>query len=155
MRHGESIHIHRRGHDVAFVSVDGLSHGEEYVASALYESFGNVPFVGGSAAASQNHPKPAVYFDGQFVHDAAVLALFETKTLAFETFVTQHFVPSETKLVVTLADDVMPSPLLGTRHGRGSTRSRPRTRPIVSAPSPEPNSNGGTLPSSSGTNSSP
>jgi len=84
--------------------VDGLSYGEEYVASALYESFGNVPFVGGSAAASRNHPKPAVYYDGRFLHDVAVLALFETQNLAFETFITQHFVPSETKLVVTLAD---------------------------------------------------
>lgn len=84
--------------------VDGLSYGEEYVAAALYESFGNVPFVGGSAAASHNHPKPAVYYDGRFLQDVAVLALFETKELAFETFVTQHFVPSETKLVVTLAD---------------------------------------------------
>lgn len=84
--------------------VDGLSHGEEYVTSALYESFGNVPIVGGSAAASRHHPRPAVYHDGRFVHEAAVLALFETKSLVFETFVTQHFVPSETKLVVTLAD---------------------------------------------------
>jgi hypothetical protein len=84
--------------------VDGLSYGEEYVASALYEAFGNIPIVGGSAAASRNHPRPAVYHDGCFVHDAAVLALFETKSLVFETFVSQHFVPSETKLVVTLAD---------------------------------------------------
>jgi hypothetical protein len=84
--------------------VDGSSYGEEYVAAALYESLGNVPFVGGSAAASGSHAEPAVYHDGRFLHDAAVLALFETKHLAFETFATQHFVPSDTKLVVTLAD---------------------------------------------------
>jgi len=84
--------------------VDGLSCGEEYVAAALYESLGNVPIVGGSAAANHNHPRPAVYHAGRFLSDAAVLALFETKSLHFETFVTQHFVPSETKLVVTLAD---------------------------------------------------
>lgn len=84
--------------------VDGQTHGEEYVASALYESFGNVPIVGGSAAASRNHPRPAVYHEGRFLHDAAVLALFETQSLVFETFVIQHFVPSETKLVVTRAD---------------------------------------------------
>lgn len=84
--------------------VDGLSCGEEYLVTTLYEALGNVPFVGGSAAASRNHPRPAVYHEGRFFHDAAVLALFETRGLHFETFVTQHFVPSETKLVVTLAD---------------------------------------------------
>jgi hypothetical protein len=83
---------------------DGLSYGEEYVASALYEALGNVPLVGGSAAASRSHPRPAVYYEGKFLHDVAVLALFETKHLAFETFTMQHFVPSDTKLVVTLAD---------------------------------------------------
>jgi hypothetical protein len=84
--------------------VDELSYGEEYVAAALYESLGNVPIVGGSAAASHHHPQPAVYHEGRFLHEAAVLALFETESLVFETFITQHFVPSETKLVVTLAD---------------------------------------------------
>jgi len=84
--------------------VDGSSYDEEYVTAALYESLGNVALVGGSAAASPSYPQPAVYYEGKFLHDAAVLALFETKHLAFETFATQHFVPSETKLVVTLAD---------------------------------------------------
>jgi len=84
--------------------VDGLSHWEEYVASALYEALGNVPVVGGSAPPSPNHPHPAVYHGGKFARGAAVLALFETRELAFETFVTQHFVPSQTKLVITLAD---------------------------------------------------
>lgn len=84
--------------------VDGLSLWEEYVASALYEALGNVPVVGGSAPPSPNHPQPAVYHAGKFARGAAVLALFETRSLAFETFVTQHFVPSDTKLVITLAD---------------------------------------------------
>ena len=84
--------------------VDGLSRGEEYVASALYEALGNVPVVGGSAAPSPNGPEPAVYHGGQFWQGAAVLALFETRSLAFEVFSAQHFVPSENKLVITLAD---------------------------------------------------
>lgn len=84
--------------------VDGLSLWEDHVASALYEALGNVPVVGGSAPPSPNHPRPAVYHAGKFSSDAAVLALFETRELAFETFVTQHFVPSQTKLVITLAD---------------------------------------------------
>lgn len=84
--------------------VDGLSLWEEYVASALYEALGNVPVVGGSASPGPHHPHPAVYHAGRFCRGAAVLALFETRSLAFQTFVTQHFVPSETKLVITLAD---------------------------------------------------
>lgn len=84
--------------------VDGLSLGEEYLASALYEALGNVPVVGGSAAPSASRPEPAVYHGGQFWQGAAVLALFETRSLAFEAFSAQHFVPSETKLVITLAD---------------------------------------------------
>jgi hypothetical protein len=84
--------------------VDGLSLWEEYVASALYEALGNVPVVGGSVPPGPHHPHPAVYHAGRFSRGAAVLALFETRGLAFETFVTQHFVPSQTKLVITLAD---------------------------------------------------
>lgn len=84
--------------------VDGLSLWEEYVASALYEALGNVPVVGGSAAVRQGQLSPAVYYAGQFVEGAAVLALFETQSLAFETFATQHFEPSQRKLVITLAD---------------------------------------------------
>ena len=84
--------------------VDGLSLWEEYVASALYEALGNVPVVGGSAAVRQGQLSPAVYHAGKFVEGAAVLALFETQSLVFETFATQHFEPSERKLVITLAD---------------------------------------------------
>lgn len=84
--------------------VDGLSLWEEYVASALYEALGNVPVVGGSAAVRQGELRPAVYHAGQFLEGAAVLALFETQSLVFETFATQHFEPSERKLVITLAD---------------------------------------------------
>lgn len=84
--------------------VDGLSLWEDYVAAALYESLGNVPVVGGSAAPAPLQPEPAVYHAGRFVKGAAVLALCETDSLAFECFSAQHFVPSQTKLVITLAD---------------------------------------------------
>jgi hypothetical protein len=81
------------------------------VTSALYEALGNVPVVGGSAAARPASAAPpggqlgpAVYHAGKFLEGAAVLALFETQSLVFETFATQHFEPSERKLVITLAD---------------------------------------------------
>jgi hypothetical protein len=83
--------------------VDGLSLWEEYVAAALYESLGDVPFVGGSASTTARQA-PAVYHRGRFHHASAVLALFETSSLGFTTFAVQHFVPSEKKLVITLAD---------------------------------------------------
>lgn len=84
--------------------VDGLSLWEEYLAAALYESLGNVPVVGGSAAAPYGRAEPAVYHGGRFLKSAAVLALFETSSLTFASFAAQHFIPSEKKLVITLAD---------------------------------------------------
>jgi hypothetical protein len=84
--------------------VDGLSLWEEYVAAALYESLGNVPVVGGSAAARAPQQDAAVYHAGRFHKSAAVVALFETSSLDFATFTAQHFIPSAKKLVITLAD---------------------------------------------------
>jgi hypothetical protein len=84
--------------------VDGLSMREELVASALYEALGDVPIVGGSAAPRAPQQPAAVYHAGRFHRDAAVLALFQTRTVRFSTFRAQHFVPSSKKLVITLAD---------------------------------------------------
>lgn len=84
--------------------VDGLSLWEEYVAAALYESLGNVPVVGGSAAPGPSQPEPAVYYSGRFIKGAGVLALCETESVLFDSFAAQHFVPSQNKLVITLAD---------------------------------------------------
>jgi hypothetical protein len=86
------------------IMIDGSSMWEEFVASAIYEALGNVTLVGGSAATSLKQPAAAVYHDGRFLKDAAVLALFETSSLDFASFAVQHFVPSPRKLVITLAD---------------------------------------------------
>jgi hypothetical protein len=45
-----------------------------------------------------------VYHGGRFHQSAAVVALFETRSLEFTTFTAQHFIPSTKKLVITLAD---------------------------------------------------
>lgn len=84
--------------------VDGLSMWEEFVAAALYEALGNVTVVGGSASCDAPDRVPAVYHEGRFHESAAVLALFETSSLEFASFSAQHFVPSNKKLVITLAD---------------------------------------------------
>jgi hypothetical protein len=84
--------------------VDGVSMCEEFVASALYESLGNVPVVGGSAGARVAGAGVAVYHAGRFHEGAGVVGLFETSSLDFTTFTVQHFVPGPKKLVITLAD---------------------------------------------------
>ncbi|MEJ1098209.1 MULTISPECIES: FIST N-terminal domain-containing protein [unclassified Pseudoxanthomonas] len=83
--------------------VDGLSTCEEYLAAALYQMTGNIPLIGGSAGDNLNFQRTHVYHDGQFLTDAAVLALFECAT-SFQTFKLQHFVASDVELVVTDAD---------------------------------------------------
>lgn len=96
---------HRPGlRSFGLLFVDGSSMWEEFVASALYESLGNVALVGGSAAPRAPQQHAAVYHAGRFHEGAAVIALFETRSLAFATFAAQHFVPSQKKLVITLAD---------------------------------------------------
>lgn len=83
--------------------VDGLSACEEYLAAALYQMTGNIPLVGGSAGDNLKFQRTHVYHDGRFIHDAAVLALFECAN-PFHTFKLQHFVSSDVELVVTDAD---------------------------------------------------
>lgn len=96
---------HRAGlRSFGLLLIDGSSLWEEFVASALYESLGNVPIVGGSAAPRAQRRHAAVYHGGRFHECAAVVALFETRSLHFGTFAAQHFVPSKKKLVITLAD---------------------------------------------------
>ncbi|MBU1233079.1 MAG: FIST C-terminal domain-containing protein [Proteobacteria bacterium] len=85
-----------------FLLVDGLSMKEEQLISALYMALGNVPIVGGSAGDSLKFKQTFVYYDGELLHDAAVLTLFLT-TLPFQVFKHQHFLPSSTRLVVTEA----------------------------------------------------
>jgi hypothetical protein len=59
--------------------------------------------VGGSAGDGLSFASTHVYSDGRFLSDGAVLALISTP-LHVKTFKTQHFVPTEERLVVTEAD---------------------------------------------------
>lgn len=90
-------------HMFGLLLVDGLSMLEEQVIASLYNQLGNVPLVGGSAGDDLQFRKSQVYWDGQFLDNAAVFTLFET-TLPFEIFQTQHFEPTETRLVITESD---------------------------------------------------
>jgi hypothetical protein len=87
----------------ALLLIDGLSMREEPVARALQHALGKVPLVGGSAGDGLNFVRTHVYFDRGFHTDSAVLMLVTT-SLPFRIFLTQHFVPTEQRVVVTSAD---------------------------------------------------
>ncbi|MBD3169678.1 MAG: hypothetical protein GF307_09370 [candidate division Zixibacteria bacterium] len=83
--------------------IDGLSVMEEHVIGHLYGALGNIPIIGGSAGDDLGFAETYVYSNGEFKSDTAVFTLFLT-SLPFNTFKTQHFVPTEEKLVVTEAE---------------------------------------------------
>ena len=83
--------------------VDGLSMLEEQVVAALYSSLGGVHLVGGSAGDDLSFKETHVYWEGEFLKDAAIITLFET-TLPFKAFQIQHFEPTDTRLVITESD---------------------------------------------------
>ena len=87
----------------ALLLIDGLSVREEPVTRTLQDAFGNLPLVGGSAADGLNFGRTQVYSDGGFHTDSAVLALVTTGA-PFRIFKTQHFVPTDERVVVTAAD---------------------------------------------------
>jgi hypothetical protein len=86
-----------------FLLVDGLSVREEGIVSSLHAALGDVPLFGGSAGDGLRFEKTWVYQGGRFHENAAVVSLVETD-LPFTVFKSQHFVPSDEKMVVTEAD---------------------------------------------------
>jgi hypothetical protein len=81
---------------------DGLAAKEERLVSSLYQSLGNVPIVGGSAADDLRFQQTCVYYDGQFLTDAAVFIEVRTRH-PIRTISLHHYAPSGRKLVVTEA----------------------------------------------------
>lgn len=87
----------------ALLLVDGLSVMEEQVVATLHNALAGMPLVGGSAGDDALFEKTHVYSEGRFLSDSAVTAVFMT-TLPFKAFKTQHFIPTDKKLVITSAD---------------------------------------------------
>jgi hypothetical protein len=87
----------------AFLMIDGLSKCEEMVLSAISSALGDIPMFGGSAGGGLSFQRSYVFENGRFHSDAAVLMLVRTY-LPFKLFTNDHFVSSETKMVVTEAD---------------------------------------------------
>lgn len=94
---------YQRDRMFGFILIDGLSMIEEEIMASLYACFGGISIIGGSAGDDLKFEKTYIYNDGQFMSDAAVFSVFET-TLPFFTFKTQHFLPTDKKIVITGAD---------------------------------------------------
>jgi hypothetical protein len=89
--------------EFAWLMIDGLSVREELVAWAFQGALNPTPLAGGSAGDDLALKKTHVYFRGRFHSDAALLTLVKTD-YAIKPFMSQHFVPSERRMVVTEAD---------------------------------------------------
>jgi len=89
----------------AMLLIDGLSIREEPVAYALQYALGRIALFGGSAGDDLKFYETSVYCNGGFHSESAVLILICT-SLPFRIFKTQHFVPTDQRLVVTGADPV-------------------------------------------------
>ncbi len=86
-----------------FLLIDGMSVREEPVTRALQSALGRIPLIGGSAGDGLRFASTYVYSEGAFRSDRAVLMVVST-SLPFRTFKTQHFVPTDRRMVVTGAD---------------------------------------------------
>ncbi len=87
----------------AFLLIDGLCGREEVVVSSLHRGIGSIQLFGGSAGDNENLSETFLFHDGEFRSNCALLSLIQTD-LPFTVFKTQHFVDSDTKMVITEAD---------------------------------------------------
>ncbi len=97
-----------RGHgrttpSFALLLVDGLSGCEERLTRTLQAALGGIALVGGSAGDGLDFGRTRIWADGHWASDRAVLMLVATD-LPVQTFMTQHFVPTDRRAVVTSAD---------------------------------------------------
>jgi hypothetical protein len=84
----------------ALLLIDGLCRHEEHVARAIHDGLGGIPMVGGSAGDGLDFRETAVFYDGRFRSNAAVLLVAATRH-PFTTFKTEHFVSDSRRLVLT------------------------------------------------------
>lgn len=87
----------------AFQMIDGLSVREEPVTRVFQHALGMLPLIGGSAGDGLDFNQTRTYFEGRFHANSAVLVLLTT-SLPIRPFMSQHFVATEQRVVVTEAD---------------------------------------------------
>jgi hypothetical protein len=89
--------------EFAFLMVDGLSVREDELASTLARGLGPVPLFGGSAGDGTRFGATFVLYQGQILHNAAVVTLLRTAARV-KVFSLDHLRPTEARMVVTEAD---------------------------------------------------
>jgi len=93
----------RPDNSFALLLIDGMSVREEQVSHTFQYALGKTILFGGSAGDDQKFSRTYVYRNGSFHSDSAALILIST-SLPFKVFMTQHFVSTDERLVVTQAD---------------------------------------------------
>jgi hypothetical protein len=83
--------------------IDGLSVAEEMIAGHLSALFPNLPIVGASAGDGLKFEQTFLISKGKFRSGTALFMIFLTEH-PFQCLKTQHFSPSEEKMVITSAD---------------------------------------------------
>lgn len=83
--------------------IDGLSHSEERVTSAVFWGLDDIPLIGGSAGDGLAFEKTLVIAEGSARSARAVVALITTD-VPFHIFKSDNFLPMDTKFVVTASD---------------------------------------------------
>lgn len=87
----------------AVTLIDGLSNCEEVMVSAFQTELREIPHVGGSAGDGLAFRQTWIIHDGLAYSDAAILCLFHS-TLPFKIFKSDHYEPTDIRLVVTECD---------------------------------------------------
>lgn len=85
------------------ILLDGLSVCEEKIVGQLSPFLHKLPIVGGSAGDGLRFQKTQLLYNGKLKSNAGALIVFGTHR-PFDCFKTQHFIPSEDKMVITAAD---------------------------------------------------
>jgi hypothetical protein len=88
--------------NLVFCLLDGLSGLEESIVSTLHQRLPGIPLVGGSAGDALRFRRTLVYAGGTFHTGAGVLGMIRTR-LPYRLFRAQHFVPTDTRMVITEA----------------------------------------------------
>lgn len=88
---------------LALILADGVTKQEDLLVSTLEMVLGDLPVFGGSAADGLAFRETHVLHGGQFHRNAALLLLLETD-LNYEGLEFDHFLPTDTQLVITDAD---------------------------------------------------
>ncbi|GGE54656.1 FIST N-terminal domain-containing protein [Actibacterium pelagium] len=89
-------------HEFNFMMIDGLSTLEDRLTSEIAAGLGPVPLFGGSAGDGDRFGETFLLHDGQVLTNAALIAQFRTNC-PVRVFKTDHFEPSDRRMVVTKA----------------------------------------------------